>query len=232
VVGDSVRGSTVLRDLGVDGDPKKGRRFEITCGHCQAPQTRTSAQINFALRKGFPIACPRCVAEGRVVRSCEYADIIAERVLDGGPFYTIGEVALMCKDVLSELEAEFGPMSRRDDELLPRDMEIGAGFPYSSGDIQEAREGLKKFLAAPKVDLEWIQLMARERAQAEEREYQEALERATEAAKKQMKKKDRDIRIALTQHHLRGEKRFRERANVAAEALADFVGAGGSIEES
>jgi hypothetical protein len=226
-VGDSGSGSTVLRDLGVD--EKGHRRFEITCGRCQAPQTRNSGQINFAFRKGFPVTCPRCMAEGYVARLLQHSDIITERVLGGGPIYTAWETDDMCKDILAELEEEFGPMRHPEDELQPSDMRIGAGFPYSHDDIKSARSGLKRFLAEPKIDLEWIQIMTRERAATEEREYQEALKRAKKLAEKQAKKRERDIRIALKQHHLRDERQFRERAGVAAEALADLIRVGGSV---
>lgn len=226
-VGESSSGSTVLRDLGVD---EKGRRqFEITCGRCQAPQTRNSGQINFAFRKGFPVTCPRCMVDGYAARLLQRSDVITERVLGGGPIYTAWETADMCEGILADLEAEFGPMRRPEDELQPNEMKIGAGFPYAQGDIGSARESLKRFLAEPKFDPEWIQIMARERAEAEEREYQEALKRAKKLAEKQAEKKERDIRVALTQHHLRSERQFRERAGVAADALADLVKVGGSI---
>jgi hypothetical protein len=212
-VGDVVGRSVVLRDLGVsDENPQHGRRFEITCGRCQKPQLRFASHINAILRRGLSVACPDCVHENFLVHSIEYADVITERVLNGGPMYSVGETEMICKDVLAKLEEEFGPAQNPDDEFGPSDMMVAAGWPYSVNERNEAKRALEEYRAWQKECVAWREYLKMEARRVEE-------------------KKARDIRIALEQFIAREERAFSDRAGLAAAALAEFVRLGGKLEE-
>lgn len=108
--------------------------WSVRCG-CGAMQIRTSGQINSALRTRRPLACPECVAEYRR-GSADYAreerqrDRL-DRVLEGGPVWSIDETQSLCDGVMADLEAEYGSLP---EPTLPLPIAVAVGWPYSARD--------------------------------------------------------------------------------------------------
>lgn len=212
-VGDAVGRSIILRDLGTsDERPQHGRRFEITCGHCQKPQIRFASHINAILRRGSAVACPECVRENFLVHSIEYADVIIERVLNGGPVYSAGEMEMICKDVRAKLEEEFGPAQNLDDDFGPSDMAVAAGWPWGVKERDQAKRGLEEYRIWQKEQRAWREFLKTQARMAEE-------------------KKAREIRIALEQFAAREQRAFADQADLAAAALAEVVRLGGYLDD-
>jgi hypothetical protein len=197
-VGDRIGQSVVLRDLGTS---IKHRRFEVTCHFCERVQIRSAGQINNALRCNCPLVCPDCRREERIIRMHAVQDYRLERVLSGGPMYTVAELDDICADVIEELEAEHGPV---DEDATESPFNVDPGWPYTAQALK--KDTVSEYLAEFK-EREW----RRERNNA------------------RFAKRDLEYRKAIARAYAREDERFAERAREAAEALEKFVAAGGRI---
>jgi hypothetical protein len=199
-VGDRVGQSIVVRDIGLVG---KCRRFEITCQFCEVIQIRSAGQINAALRYERSITCPRCLSEGRLAKCLDIQDKRLERVLGGGPVYTLYEEDAICDGVLSDLEAEFGPSTH--DDMPISEMTIAAGWPYSAN--VPAKDAVAEYIGETEAERAW------------RHEMNSIL----------FAKRDLEYRTALRRAYERDQEKFTERAHEAAKALESFVQAGGQL---
>src|SRR5271155_3135467 len=111
-IGDKIGNSVVLADLGMT---LGHRRWEVTCHFCDKKQIRSTGQLNETLRKEKQVTCPKCVHDGFAARGLEVQDKRLERVLAGGPTYTVFEIEKICDDVKKALEEECGFV---DEDLL------------------------------------------------------------------------------------------------------------------
>jgi hypothetical protein len=223
-VGDRIGPSVVLRDLGVS---VKCRRFEVTCHFCDCVQIRSTEQINASLRRNRPIVCPECLKEGRLIRSFAIQDKRLERVLAGGPTYTLFEIDDMCSDVLSDLEAEFGP-SIEDDASIA-DMTIAAGWPYSAGEFK--KDVVAEYIEESEADRMWRREMNNAAFAKRDLEYRMALRRAYERQTEETRAANREYQALLRRAYERDQVEFAKRAQEAAEVLESVIEVGGEVYE-
>ena len=144
VLGEMVGESEVVERLGFGLERSRGILWSVKCV-CGELQIRSSGQINAALRKGHSLSCPPCVKEylrgsGAYLRD-QRSLARLERVLDGGPVWSAYEIADLQAEVLSDLEAEFGPTVER--TLTIAEMQSAVGWKSNDTRTLEEKEAEK-----------------------------------------------------------------------------------------
>lgn len=122
--------SRVIERIGIYPG-KAGTIWSVACA-CGSIQIRPASQINRALRKGYSLLCPECVNDyqhgSAAYARDERSKLRLERVLDGGPIWSVGETATLQAEVLADLEEEFGVLDE-DRNWSLSDMQISVGWP-------------------------------------------------------------------------------------------------------
>jgi len=135
--GEKVGESKVIEPLG--HDDRGATRWSVECP-CGKLQIRSASSINYALRHARSLLCPECIGElarGRGIYNAAMRTHAAiERVLDGGPVYTAGEIQFMCDMVRADLEAEFGEC----EEVVALPVWVDPGWWESKRPTYERRE--------------------------------------------------------------------------------------------
>ena len=130
VVGEYVGNSIVGKRVGTHRNG--GRLHEVTCGGCGDIQLRTSGALNYALRNGRSIECPRCFRERSNGAQAARFAALQERIRAGGPVWTTYEVMQLREAVQAALVNEFGEPVDPDDSM-PLPLETANGWPWSYG---------------------------------------------------------------------------------------------------
>ena len=131
IVGERIGESVVGRRVGTHRNGS--RMHEVTCSGCGCIQIRPSGALNFALRRGRSIECPRCSQERRSGQQASRLAMFRERARAGGPVWTTAEVMHLRETVQAALVASFGEPVDPDDSM-PLPLETAAGYPWSYGE--------------------------------------------------------------------------------------------------
>lgn len=101
---------------------------------CGGEALRSSSALNHATREGFRPCCHKCLVEQRgglqVVRAEALREAYRKQFVDFRTLWLPRQTSALMTGVLSDLEAEFGPMPDRDEPKLPLDQ--AAGWPYQA----------------------------------------------------------------------------------------------------